>query len=216
MKVLAICSGGLDSSVMYWYLQKEFRHEMSAIHFTYGSKHNARELQAAREVIPNLIEEYIRLPSGGSSLMDPMTAVPHGYYTDESMKSTVVPFRNGVMLAHAASWAVAKGCKGVSIGVHQGDHPIYPDCRAGFISAFQQAVYQGTDGEVTLIAPFVMYSKSQIVKIGHMMDLDEMMWKTWSCYEGEEKHCGKCGTCVERREAFQLAGIEDKTEYKDA
>ena len=153
------------------------------------------------------MKEYFK-----SSLLSGADAIPEGHYADENMKSTVVPFRNGIMLAIAAGIAETNDISHIMIANHSGDHTIYPDCRENFISAMSAATHAGTYNGVTLFAPYTNITKSQIAKRGKELGIDYT--ETWSCYKGGEKHCGKCGTCVERKEALRDAGIEDKTEYE--
>lgn len=138
--------------------------------------------------------------------------IPEGHYADPSMALTVVPFRNGIMLSLAAGYAESIGAEEVIIGNHAGDHPIYPDCRIEFIEAMNQATRAGTYLGVRITSPFVLVSKAYIVHLGHQLGVP--MELTYSCYKGGEAHCGKCGTCVERREAFALAGVADPTHYE--
>jgi 7-cyano-7-deazaguanine synthase len=144
--------------------------------------------------------------------LDGADAIPEGHYADENMKSTVVPFRNGIMLSIACGIAESRGLKYVLIANHAGDHSIYPDCRATFISSMSDAMAYGTYQNVKISAPYTTISKSDIAILGKGLGIDYT--KTYSCYKGGEKHCGKCGTCVERKEAMQDAGIIDKTEYE--
>lgn len=212
---LIIVSGGVDSVTLLYEKQAEIA---LGISFDYGSNHNAREIPFAqlhceRLGIPHIIipldfmHQYFK-----SSLLEGAEAIPEGHYTAENMKSTVVPFRNGIMLSIAVGIAESKGLKKVLIANHAGDHSIYPDCRPEFIEAINQAAIAGTYIDVNVVAPYTQLSKAEICAIGKRLGIDYS--QTWSCYKGEEKHCGKCGTCVERQEAFRLAGIEDKTEYE--
>lgn len=148
-----------------------------------------------------------------SSLLEGADAVPEGHYQDENMKSTVVPFRNGIMLSIACGLAESRGLTKVLIANHAGDHAIYPDCRATFIDAMNQAMAYGTYEHINIFAPYTSYSKTDIAKVGKVLGIDYS--KTYSCYKGGEKHCGKCGTCVERKEALRDAGIDDPTEYEE-
>jgi 7-cyano-7-deazaguanine synthase len=152
---------------------------------------------------------------GGSALTDDI-AVPDGHYAEESMKITVVPNRNAIMLAIAYGLAVAQGADTVAAAVHGGDHFIYPDCRPAFIEAFQTMENYALDGQppIGLYVPFVMLAKADIVAIGEKLAVP--FAETWSCYKGGTMHCGRCGTCVERLEAFQLALVPDPTDYADA
>jgi queuosine biosynthesis protein QueC len=184
----------------------------------YGQRHQ-RELTAAAEVakhfaLPHLVLDlrtWGRLLTG-SALTDPRMEVPQGHYADPSMKVTVVPNRNAVLLMAAAGVAMTDGCNHVLTAVHSGDHPIYPDCRPEFIESAARTMWFGTDRAVRLEAPFLHLDKAAIVRLGS--ELGAPMHLSWSCYEGDDVHCGQCGTCVERREAFSLAGIPDPTTYR--
>lgn len=210
-----ILSGGMDSvSLLYAY-----RNEIAlALTFDYGSNHSRREIECAKYHCEKLGIEHIVISLDfigkyfNSSLLQGADAIPEGNYDEENMKSTVVPFRNGIMLSIACGFAESKGLKKVFIANHAGDHAIYPDCRATFIEAMTEAMAYGTYEGVRICAPFTGLNKSQIAVIGQQSGVD--FSKTYSCYKGGEKHCGKCGTCSERKEAFQLAGIEDPTEYE--
>lgn len=216
MKVIVLLSGGLDSVTALYHAQK--KHEViGALSFDYGSKHNHCELpmaayHAKRLDIPHVIlpltfiNDYFQshlLKSGGE--------IPDGHYAAENMKQTVVPFRNGIMLSIAGGFAESHGAVGVVIGAHTGDHFIYADCREEFLQSMSDALREGTDTGIAILRPFVDIDKSEIVKCGRELGIDYS--KTWSCYKGEELHCGICGTCVERKEAFERAGIEDPTLY---
>lgn len=189
-----------------------------AISFDYGSNHNAKEIPFARLHCQRLGIKHITIPLAfmkehfKSSLLSGAEAIPEGHYADQNMKSTVVPFRNGIMLAIAAGIAETNDISHIMIANHSGDHTIYPDCRENFISAMSEATQAGTYNGVTLFAPYTGITKSQIAKRGKELGIDYT--ETWSCYKGGEKHCGKCGTCVERKEALRDAGIKDKTEYE--
>lgn len=148
-----------------------------------------------------------------SSLIEGSNAIPVGEYDENNMKSTVVPFRNGIMLSIAVGIAESNGLKRVFIANHGGDHTIYPDCRPEFIDAINKASMTGTFEHLTIEAPYTDMTKTDIALHGKRLQLDYS--ETWSCYKGGEHHCGKCGTCFERREALKLAGIEDKTIYMD-
>ena len=213
MKAILIYSGGLDSTTLLY----EYRDSISlAVSFDYGSKHNAREISFAREhcnklgikhmIIPlDFIGQYFRsdlLLSGGN--------IPEGHYADENMKSTVVPFRNGIMLAIAAGLAESFDLDTVLLANHGGDHAIYPDCRPAFIDAFDRAAEAGTYNGVRVVSPYCNITKRDIALRGRDLGIDYS--RTYSCYKGGEKHCGKCGTCTERKEA--LEGF-DTTEYED-
>ena len=138
--------------------------------------------------------------------------IPDGHYAEESMKQTVVPFRNGIMLSIATGFAESIGAGAVVIAAHSGDHAIYPDCREPFMESMATAMVRGTYANIHLSRPFIDMDKTAIVRRGTELGVD--FAKTWSCYKGGEIHCGTCGTCVERREAFQLAGVDDPTVYR--
>lgn len=210
-----IVSGGMDSTTLLY----DRRDEIAlAISFDYGSNHNAREIAYAEMHCKRLGIEHITIPLDfmhkyfRSSLLEGADAIPEGHYADENMKSTVVPFRNGIMLAVAAGVAESRNLTKLLIANHGGDHTIYPDCRPEFISAMDSATNAGTYIGVRVVAPYTNITKGDIAKIGKKLGIDYA--ETWSCYKGGEKHCGKCGTCVERKEALAYAGIEDTTEYE--
>ena len=209
-----IVSGGMDSTTLLY----DRRDEIAlAISFDYGSNHNAREIAYAEMHCKRLGIEHITIPLDfmhkyfRSSLLEGAAAIPEGHYADENMKSTVVPFRNGIMLAVAAGVAESRNLTKLLIANHGGDHTIYPDCRPEFISAMDSATNAGTYVGVRVVAPYTNITKGDIARIGKKLGIDYA--ETWSCYKGGEKHCGKCGTCVERKEALAYAGIEDTTEY---
>ncbi len=189
------------------------------ISFDYGSNHNAKEIPFAELHCKRLGIKHITIPLEfmhkyfKSSLLEGADAIPEGHYEDENMKSTVVPFRNGIMLAIAAGIAESNGLDHVMIANHGGDHAIYPDCRPEFISAMSSATSAGSYNGVTVIAPYTSITKGDIARRGKELGIDYT--ETWSCYKGGDKHCGKCGTCVERKEALRDAGIEDFTEYEE-
>ena len=213
---IIILSGGMDS-VTLLYDQKDYI--ALAVTFDYGSNHNKREAELAAYHCKQLGIEHLIIPLDfmgkyfKSSLLEGADAIPEGHYAAENMKSTVVPFRNGIMLAIACGLAESRGLTKVLIANHAGDHAIYPDCRATFIDAMNQAMAYGTYEHVNIYAPYTSLSKTDIAKVGKVLDIDYS--KTYSCYKGGEKHCGKCGTCVERKEALRDAGIDDPTEYEE-
>lgn len=217
MKVCALLSGGMDSVTALFHAHVE--HEVvGALSFDYGSKHAARELRCAsaqceRLAIPHRI---ISLPfineTFSSDLLRSGGAIPDGHYAHETMKQTVVPFRNGIMLAIAAGYAESNGAEGLVIAAHHGDHAIYPDCRQTFMQAMAVAIELGTYARIALLTPFIRENKAALVQRGAALGVD--FRQTYSCYKGGEKHCGRCGTCVERREAFIEAGVEDPTNYE--
>lgn len=210
-----IVSGGMDSITLLYDRKDEIA---LGISFDYGSNHNAREIPFAKMHCERLGIKYITINLDfmhqyfKSSLLDGAEAIPEGHYADDNMKSTVVPFRNGIMLAIAIGIAESNNLDQVFIANHGGDHTIYPDCRPEFINAIDAAATAGTYNNVKVIAPYTKITKSDIARIGKRLGIDYA--ETWSCYKGGEVHCGKCGTCVERKEALAEAGIEDKTIYE--
>ncbi|WP_278695526.1 7-cyano-7-deazaguanine synthase QueC [Leyella stercorea] len=210
-----IVSGGMDSITLLY----DHKDEIAlGISFNYGSNHNAREIPFAKMHCERLGIKHITINLDfmhqyfKSSLLDGAEAIPEGHYADDNMKSTVVPFRNGIMLAIAIGIAESNNLDQVFIANHGGDHTIYPDCRPEFINAIDAAATAGTYNNVKVIAPYTKITKSDIARIGKRLGIDYA--ETWSCYKGGEVHCGKCGTCVERKEALAEAGIEDKTIYE--
>ena len=210
-----IVSGGMDSITLLY----EYKERIAlGVSFDYGSNHNAREIPFAelhcrRLGIPHLtipldvMHRYFR-----SSLLEGAEAIPEGNYDDDNMKSTVVPFRNGIMLSIAAGLAESRGLHYVMMANHGGDHTIYPDCRPAFVDAMSQATEAGTYVGVQVLAPYTQITKTDIARRGAALGIDYT--ETWSCYKGGERHCGKCGTCRERIEALAEAGIEDNTQYE--
>ncbi len=214
-KAIVVYSGGLDSTVLL-VEALQVNDYVLAVHFNYGQTHEWRELRAAQSICKELgvSIRLIDLPfeewGFESGLLN--GDIPDGHYEDESMKKTVVPFRNGIMISIVVGIAESRGVQTVLIAAHAGDHAIYPDCRQPFMNALCKAIYLGTDQKVLLAFPFVGMSKADIVKRG--AELDAPIHLTYSCYKGGVQHCGVCGTCVERKEAFKLAGVEDLTEYE--
>lgn len=215
-KGLIILSGGMDS-VTLLYARKD---DISlAVTFDYGSNHAKREIECARYHCEKLGIEHIIIPLDfmyqyfKSSLLQGKDAIPEGHYAAENMKSTVVPFRNGIMLAIACGLAESRDLGRVYIANHAGDHAIYPDCRATFIESMSEAMAYGTYEHIKIAAPFTSLTKGDIAHIGGEIGVDYT--HTYSCYKGGEKHCGKCGTCVERKEAFEMANIDDPTDYEE-
>ena len=211
-----ILSGGMDSGTMLY----EYRDRIAlAVSFDYGSNHNAREIPFARLHCERLGIEHITIPLDfmgqyfHSSLLEGAEAIPEGSYADSNMKSTVVPFRNGIMLSVAVGLAESRGLQFVMMANHGGDHTIYPDCRPEFVDAFDQAAKAGTYVGIRLLSPYTALTKADIAARGHQLGIDYA--ETWSCYKGGERHCGRCGTCIERREALAAAGITDTTEYEE-
>ncbi|WFE27684.1 7-cyano-7-deazaguanine synthase QueC [Solwaraspora sp. WMMD791] len=220
-KVVLVLSGGLDSTVLAHRLRAEGC-DLTMLSFNYGQSHR-RELEFAYRTAASLggAHRIVQLGAiaellAGSSLTDPAVAMPDGHYSDSSMRATVVSNRNAIMLDVAVAHAVAIGANAVAFGAHAGDHPIYPDCRPSFVAAYEQMVRVANEGfidsDFVVLAPFINASKSQIVAEGARLGVP--FEDTWSCYRGGARHCGRCGTCVERREAFFVANVADPTEYE--
>lgn len=205
---LLVLSGGMDSTTMLW----EYKDRIAvAVNFHYGANHNEREAECARENCRRAGVELVEIDLSfmgrlfESSLLSGADAIPEGNYDDDNMKSTVVPFRNGIMLSVAAGLAESRGLKCVMIANHGGDHAIYPDCRGGFIRAMAGAIAEGTYEHIELLAPYTNISKADIARRGVALGVDYSL--TYSCYKGGEKHCGKCGTCRERHDAMVAARL---------
>lgn len=212
-------SGGMDSTALVAHRLQT--HDVLALSFDYGQRH-VRELEAAKAVAAyyNIEHHVVDLRSvgallTGSALTDPTVPVPEGHYAEDTMRATVVPNRNAIMANIAIGVASARNAEYVTLGVHAGDHAVYPDCRPEFIHELQRLTDVALYGfpSPTILAPFVHKTKAEIARLG--ADLNAPFHLSWSCYNGGEQHCGKCGTCVERAEAFHLAGVEDPTEYAD-
>lgn len=213
---LIILSGGMDSVTMLY----DYAPSIAlALSFDYGSNHNSKELPMAAYHCERLGIEHLIIPLEfikqyfHSSLLSGAEAIPEGKYDDVNMRSTVVPFRNGIMLAIAAGLAEDRNLSRILMANHSGDHAIYPDCRPAFVSTLGDAVREGTYNGVELFTPYTHWTKADIARRGKELGIDYS--KTWSCYKGGDKHCGKCGTCTERIEALREAGIDDHTEYED-
>lgn len=214
---IAVYSGGMDSTVMLYAMLEEGVDLRGALSVDYGQKHR-KEILVAKKICESLGIEHriadlrgISSLFGSSGLTNENIDVPEGHYEAVSMKQTVVPNRNMILISVATAWAITKGAEAVAYAAHSGDHAIYPDCRESFANALDQAMQLCDWSEVRLYRPFVNLSKEEIVKKGNR--LGSPLGRTWSCYKGGDLHCGKCGTCIERREAFHLSGIEDHTPY---
>jgi 7-cyano-7-deazaguanine synthase len=228
---VVVLSGGMDSGTLLWHVAATTDDPIMTVSFNYNQRHK-RELTYATALVRALGLKYegrnicditvdlshlAQLIAGQSALVNPDVAVPHGHYAEDSMKATVVPNRNMIMTSIAAGIAVANDGDAVWLGVHAGDHFVYPDCRPEFFNALNQAVQLGNEGfgnGVYLETPFINWTKAEIAEHGGK-NLDVPYILTWSCYEGGVSHCGRCGTCVERKEAFREAHVVDPTLYDD-
>jgi 7-cyano-7-deazaguanine synthase len=215
-KTVLIYSGGIDSTVLLYDLLNS-GHDVQALSVNYGQRH-IKELDCAKSLCNQLNVEHhvadltaLNPLLSGSSLTSPHVQVPEGHYEDESMKATVVPNRNMILLSIATGWAMSTGASSVSYAAHSGDRAIYPDCREEFADAMNSVMEIAGWDKVSLNRPFSSLNKADIVKLGD--ELGVPFEQTWSCYKGGQVHCGVCGTCVERREAFQLTGVTDPTIY---
>ena len=220
MKTIVICSGGLDSVTLAYKVAAGGNFLSGLVSFDYGQRHK-KELDFAKKAADRLGAPHhlidisaVGKMLGGSALTDEID-VPEGHYAEENMRITVVPNRNAIMLAIAYGVASAQGADCVATAVHGGDHFIYPDCRPGFIKSFENMQSLALEGfsKITLYTPFLEKTKADIADEGARLGVD--FANTWSCYKGGDLHCGRCGTCVERREAFHLAGVDDPSDYED-
>jgi 7-cyano-7-deazaguanine synthase len=206
----------MDSATLLYHFL-DIGKDVHALGINYGQRH-IKELIAASEITHKLGVPYeiIDLRSIAklvniSSLTNQNIPIPEGHYEENSMKITVVPNRNMVLLSIAAAWAINLKAEGIGYAAHAGDHAIYADCRPEFIKAMSDAILLADDHKIKLFTPFQDFSKADICLLGNKLNVPFSL--TWSCYKGEQNHCGKCGTCVERKEAFQLANIKDPSSY---
>lgn len=227
MKVVAIVSGGMDSVTLAHCLKKQVLNDnnetvdLHLLSFNYGQRH-AKELMYAAQCAADLearfdiidVQQLASLFAESGSVLVSDNPVPDGHYAEDTMKATVVPNRNSIMLSIAVGVAVSEQAAAVAAGMHAGDHFIYPDCRPDYFMWFSRAMQEANEGfwDGKLIAPFLQLTKAEIARLGADVGVD--FSQTWSCYKGGEFHCGKCGTCTERKEAFALAGVKDPTIYE--
>lgn len=216
-KIIVVFSGGMDSTTLLYHI-RDAGHPVKAISIDYGQRH-VRELEAARQICAAIEVEHVVADLsainpllGDNSLSGRNVDVPEGHYEEESMKLTVVPNRNMIMLSVAIGWAISQEFDAVAYGAHSGDHAIYPDCRPEFADALDQAAQLCDWRGIKLLRPFVDLDKGDIARRGAELNVPFAM--TWTCYKGNEKHCGKCGACTERREAFAKHGLDDPTVYE--
>lgn len=218
-KVVVLVSGGMDSVTALYDAAQKYQ-VIAGVSFDYGAKHNPREIPYAGYHCGQLDVQHIIITLDfinhlfKSDLLKSGGAIPEGHYEEESMRQTVVPFRNGIMMGIGAGFAESLGAQGLVIAAHAGDHAIYPDCREAFMQSMGEAIRLGTYRQVEVIRPFIAMRKAEIARRGEEAGVD--FSQTWSCYKGGDRHCGRCGTCIERREAFIVAGIPDPTVYDAA
>lgn len=226
MKALVLSSGGVDSTTcLALAVEKYGRENVYSLSITYGQKHK-KELESAEKIAKHYQVEHELLDltkifsySNCSLLVHSDKEIVKESYAEQLEKTngspveTYVPFRNGLFLSAAASFALAKECQEIYYGAHRDDAAgnAYPDCSEAFQNAMETAIYEGSGGQLKLIAPFISSTKAEVVKKG--LELNVPYELTWSCYEGDEKPCGKCGTCIDRREAFLANGVEDPVLY---
>ncbi len=215
VKLVSLISGGLDSTVLL-HLLKSQGCIQTALIVDYGQKHVKEvdfAISAARRL--EIPYEVVAIRGGGlfkSALTIPEMEISAGKYSTESMAATVVPNRNAVFGNLAAALAISLDYDGIALAIHAGDHELYPDCRPKFVAALTELLWVATDTPLLVYAPFITWDKASIVMAGHELGVD--MEKTWSCYEGRRQHCGVCGTCIERKEAFVKANVLDATVYE--
>jgi len=220
-KVLCVISGGMDSATLL-HLALSQDEQVEAVSFDYGQRHR-KELEYAKELCDSLGVRHdvvdigaIRSYIGGSALTSDDIEVPEGHYESDNMKLTVVPNRNAIMLSIAFGIAVARGVEQVGAAMHAGDHAVYPDCRPAFVEAFNTMQGVAVEGHghpgLHLWTPFIRKTKTEIAALGGTLQVDYSL--TWSCYKGLDLHCGVCGTCYERREAFRDSSVVDPTSYE--
>ena len=215
-KVVVILSGGMDSTTLLYDVINQ-RYEVYALSFDYNQKHKKELIQATKtcqklHINHSIADLSVLNHLAPSALTRSSFEVPQGHYADENMKQTIVPNRNMVLLSLAISYAIGIKAKKVFYGAHTGDHTIYPDCRAEFFAAMQKAAKLCDWQQIDIEAPYLNLDKGDIAIKGKKLDVDYSL--TWTCYEGKNKACGKCGACMERLEAFEKAKIKDPIEYE--
>jgi 7-cyano-7-deazaguanine synthase len=217
MSALVVLSGGMDSVTALAFTRTVHTDQVHALTVDYGQRHDreiiAAEVQATRFADRHDVLSLRRIGTllEGSALTDTVP-VPEGHYSDDTMRATIVPNRNAILANIAAGIAVSRGLDSIVLGVHAGDHPIYPDCRPEFVTALQQLLSVANDHQVRVEAPFLNTDKAGILRVGLALGVD--YGETWTCYQGRDRACGRCGSCVERLEAFSNIGVEDPLEYE--
>jgi 7-cyano-7-deazaguanine synthase len=218
-RTVVVFSGGLDSTTLLYHL-KEAGHELAALAVNYGQRHS-RELDCAQAICRDFEMDLTTLDLAGlspifgrNSLSDSSAEIPEGSYQPDSMQQTTVPNRNMILLSIAAGWAISNNCQAVAFGAHSGEYTPYPDCRPEFAEAMDKAAQLCDWNPLRILAPFVDWTKADIVRRG--AELGVPFGLTWSCYVGGDRHCGRCGTCLDRKRAFQQSGVNDPTEYETA
>lgn len=227
-KVVVLCSGGLNSVTLAYQIHSTApTPEIVLFGVDYGQRHK-KELYCAKQIVKDLVgvtyvRAHVEQPievAMSSALFKEGAEVPDGHYEEDSMKVTVVPNRNAILLSLAWAHAIAIGATTIYAATPRSDHSIYPDCRPWFINALSDALAYGTDGHADLslkiVTPYIRIGKHNIIRIGAtQLKVPVPYEKTWSCFKGGVLHCGTCGACAARKEAFELARIEDPTEYED-
>jgi 7-cyano-7-deazaguanine synthase len=220
MKILISLSGGMDSATLLGHLLDDIQDEVKAVSFIYGSKHNRFEMEAADQIAKfyNIDHYFLDLTAIfneiKSNLMLGQGEIPEGHYNDSTMSKTVVPGRNHIFASILAGIAESIGFNRVALGVHAGDHAIYPDCRKNFIECLNRSILLQSENKVSVIAPFIDMTKADILDIGHQCRTPVPYHLTRTCYKFQSKACGKCGSCVERLEAWEKIGKKDPVEYE--
>lgn len=216
-RVLVSLSGGMDSATLLAEAKHQ-NHEVHCVSFNYGSKHAAYEMSAAEQLVSfykvpwTCIDISMALVDFQSALLLTGADVPEGHYKDPKMKKTVVPCRNLILISFLAGLADSHQLQRIWFGMHLGDYAIYPDCRPEFVSAAAMVVRTATESRVDVEAPFLYYTKSDILQRGITLRVPYHLTRT--CYKNQQKACGKCGACYERLEAFAVNNTIDPLEYK--